>query len=284
MANVKPKGLAEKRFLETTIDDWSLDSILDLSAEQAAPNIQFHGDRTLLRPQGVANLGRLITQIATNGIECPTTVHVTEILPPYTLPLWDTWTLKTKPLLSLQSDGTIVVEWTLTLLNDTTVEVMLDYEPVLLPFQQFPADPNRGIELPPTIFVFEPECATSPVKLYSSPLLLMPPVQDMSMPFNVISLTCTLYAFIIGSLANLLVRKSSEKVKRTLNPETKKTKLQKLKERLREKLRFGQESKFDSSEAKVEGAGETSQTSLSKPGDETAPNATAQEAKANTTE
>ena len=143
IANVQPKQSAEKRFLETAIDDWSLDSVLDLSAEQATPNTQLHGDRTLLRPRGVANSGRLVTRIATNGIECPTTVHVTEILPPYVLPLWDTWTLETRPLLSLQSDGTIVVEWTATLPStDTDFQVMLDYEPVLLPFQQFPANPN----------------------------------------------------------------------------------------------------------------------------------------------
>jgi phosphatidylinositol glycan class T len=200
------------------------------------------------------------------------------------LPLWDTWTLEERPTLSLQSDGTIVVEWIAKLLTDTSFEVMLDYEPVLLPFQQFPADPNRGIELPPTIFVFEPECAISPVKLYSSPLLLMPPVPDMSMPFNVISLTCTLYAFIIGSLANLLVRKASEKVKQNMSPESKKTKLQKFKERLRKKFRLGQKSNFDCSEAHLDGAGEACETSASKFGDETAPNATAEEAKANTTE
>ena len=132
--------------------------------------------------------------------------------------------------------------------------------------------------------MFEPECAIRPVKLYSSPLLLMPPVQDMSMPFNLTSLTCTLYAFIIGSLANLLVQKSSEKVKQTLNPEINKTKLQKFKQRLREMLRFGQKSDSRSSGAQVEDAGKTSQTSACKLRDETAPNTTADEAKANTIE
>jgi phosphatidylinositol glycan class T len=216
-------------------------------------------------------------------MECPTKVHVLEVLPPYLLPLWDTWTLGTKPLLSLQPDGTIVVEWTAKLAPETDFEVMLDYEPVLLPFQQFPGDPNRGIELPPTQFVFESECATGPVKLYSSPLLLMPPVQDMSMPFNVISLSCTLYAFIIGSLANLLVRKASEKVKQTLHPETKKSKLQKLKERLRNKLGLGRKSNSASEAQK--GAGETSQASSSKdPGDKVAPNVTTEEVKVDASE
>ena len=38
------------------------------------------------------------------------------------------------------------------------------------------------------------------------------------MPFNVISLTCTLYAFLIGSLMNLLVRKGGSQVKAALDP------------------------------------------------------------------
>jgi hypothetical protein len=60
----------------------------------------------------------------------------------------------------------------------------------------------------------------------------MAPVPDLSMPFNVLSLTCTLYAFIIGSLINLVLRKASERVKYTLHPDLKpKSKLQLLKER-----------------------------------------------------
>lgn len=276
----------KKRFLETAIDDWNIDSVLNYSSEQATSkvkNSEFYGDRTLFRPLGVANSGRLVTRIGTKGMECPTKVHVLEVLPPYLLPLWDTWTLGTKPLLSLQPDGTIVVEWTTELPPETDFEVMMDYEPVLLPFQQFPGDPNRGIELPPTQFVFESECVTGPVKLYSSPLLLMPPVQDMSMPFNVISLSCTLYAFIIGSLANLLVRKASEKVKQTLHPEPKKSKLRELKERLRNKLGLDRTSKSVSKAQK--GAEETSQMSSSKDhGDEVSPNVTTEEVKTDASE
>ena len=64
-----------------------------------------------------------------------------------------------KPILTPQSDGTIVVEYNLTLDPMTESRVTLDYEPVLLPFQRFPADPNRGIEMPPTLFTFRFDCA-----------------------------------------------------------------------------------------------------------------------------
>jgi phosphatidylinositol glycan class T len=180
-----------------------------------------------------------------------------EILPPILLPRWDTWTIvsttttstattttTTKPLLTFQSDGTIVVEYNVTLNPMTTINITLDYEPALLPFQQFPADANRGIELPPTLFTFgnnndastctNSSSITATTTLYSAPLLFMPPVPDMSMPFNVVSLTCTLYAFIVGSVANLLVRKASRRIQcRLLHPEEEhKSTLQRVKEKL----------------------------------------------------
>ena len=54
------------------------------------------------------------------------------------------------------------------------------------------------------------------------PWLLMPPLPDVSMPFNVMSSMCTsytLHAFVFGSLAILLVRKSSSWAKKASQPE-----------------------------------------------------------------
>ena len=64
----------------------------------------------------------------------------------------------------------------------------------------------------------------------------MPPVPDMSMPFNVTSLTCTVYAFIIGTLMNVLVRKSSQSVRDAYEGKRERTGVEKLKDRLREKF------------------------------------------------
>ena len=84
-----------------------------------------------------------------------------------------------------------------------------------------------------------------PSALFSS-VIVMPPVPDLSMPFNVVSLTCTLYAFIIGSLINLLVRKSSKKIADkyyNIQEESKlmkiKAKLWKLKAKVRAKFKNG---------------------------------------------
>ena len=64
----------------------------------------------------------------------------------------------------------------------------------------------------------------------------MPPVPDMSMPFNVISLACTLYAFIIGSLVNFLVRKGSQSVTDAYKGRKPRNKLSKLKQKLKKKI------------------------------------------------
>jgi Gpi16 subunit, GPI transamidase component len=46
---------------------------------------------------------------------------------------------------------------------------------------------------------------------YSSGALLDLPQPDFSMPFNVITLTCTLVAFFVGTAINVLIRKSEWK-------------------------------------------------------------------------
>ena len=127
-----------------------------------------------------------------------------------------------------------------------------DYDPRFLSIETFPGDPNRGFELPPVRVVVEPLCntATGSFALFSESLLFLSPLPDASMPFNVLSLSCTLFAFVIGSILNLLVRRASEKIKFTLNPELQpKSKIQQIKERIRQKIRTmrGLETKAEAS-------------------------------------
>ena len=125
----------------------------------------------------------------------------------------------------------------------STVFISLEYAPVFLTIDDFPGDPNRGRVLPPARVTVH--CGTSTVPegdsmttvVYSNSLLLLPPVPDLSMPFNVISLTSSLYAYIIGAMVTILVRKGSEKVKYKMHPNKKpKSKLAILKDNLRQKI------------------------------------------------
>ena len=136
----------------------------------------------------------------------------------------------------LHSDGTIHLERTMLLQPDSSLWMMVDFDEAYLPFQKFPADANRGVDIFPATATFSPVQPAShpqPVTLYSPSLLILPPVPDMSMPFNVISLSCTLWAFVLGSLLNILVRRATESVKRELTGEKEKRPIDKIKDKVR---------------------------------------------------
>jgi hypothetical protein len=69
--------------------------------------------------------------------------------------------------------------------------------------------------------------------IYGTGPLLDPPLPDFSMPFNVITLSCTAIAFFIGTLANMLIRKSDWK---SLRSSSHAEEQQGWKARVREKL------------------------------------------------
>ncbi|KAL9181614.1 LOW QUALITY PROTEIN: hypothetical protein ACHAXT_010419 [Thalassiosira profunda] len=131
--------------------------------------------------------------------------------------------------LTLHSDGTVLLERTVRLPPDSSLWMIVDFDEAYLPFQKFPADANRGVDAFPSRATFTPCSRTA--TLYSSSVLLLPPVPDMSMPFNVISLSCTLWAFVLGSLLNILVRRGTESVKRELTGEKEKRPLDRLKDK-----------------------------------------------------
>jgi phosphatidylinositol glycan class T len=78
-------------------------------------------------------------------------------------------------------------------------------------------DAHRGWDLPPALLVHLIEDMDTglhprkghPPRIYSSAILLDLASPDFSMPYNVIILTCSLMAFVFGSVFNLLNRKFS---------------------------------------------------------------------------
>jgi hypothetical protein len=199
------------------------------------------------RPQGVAYRGRLETTFENNHADCQAHITLRDIIPSFLTPVWQSLHIN-------QPSATVSVEWrgddTAQLLVEltrlephTSLVVSLDYEAVFLPFQDFPGDPNRGMEVSPAILEWKclsPEEATAEPHhyLYSNTLLILPPVPDMSMPFNVTSLSCSLYAYVFGSLVAMLVKRSSERIRFKLHPDQRpKSKLGSLKERIGQKLR-----------------------------------------------
>jgi hypothetical protein len=188
---------------------------------------KIHTLRMLLYEGGGAGKDRFIPPINTN--ECSSnrysSVTCSEVM------LSD---LQNHNLL-LNSDGSWLIKRTIMLNPDSSLWMMVDFDEAYLPFQKFPADANRGIDAFPSRATFTIEAA-APITLYSSSLLLLPPVPDMSMPFNVISLSCTLWAFVLGSLLNILVRRATESVKSDFTGEREKRPIDKMKEKLKDKI------------------------------------------------
>ena len=195
--------------------------------------------KTIHRPQGVAHLGQLETTVTNYDIyEARVTLY--DILPSYIRPtLIDMSEAAVRSYLPLETDSTLL-KHEFVLPPQSSARLTVGYDPILLPFQHFPPDPNRGMEVPSSWVVWNASHT-----LYSPALLLLPPVPDMSMPFNIISLTCTLYVFVIGSIINTIVRRAEDKVYFQLYPDKRpKTIKQKLLEKLgRFKQKFAVRSK-----------------------------------------
>ena len=84
---------------------------------------------------------------------------------------------------------------------------------------EFPADANRGFDLPAAILAplyddweVQSEDSSSPYSSLASPLysqtaVIRMPMPDFSMPYNVVALTCTVLSlFVASTLGSLLYR------------------------------------------------------------------------------
>lgn len=90
----------------------------------------------------------------------------------------------------------------------------MDVTKSFLRYTEHPPDAQRGWDLPPAILTVldvggNGSTAQRPVnnRIYTPTLLVDMATPDFSMPYNVIIFTCSLIAFIFGSVFNLLTRK-----------------------------------------------------------------------------
>ncbi|KAF9465783.1 GPI transamidase component PIG-T [Collybia nuda] len=102
----------------------------------------------------------------------------------------------------------------LTLPPSSALHLTMDVTKSFLRYTEHRPDAQRGWDLPPAVLtVLELDSNTStarhPVnpRIYTSTLLVDMATPDFSMPYNVIIFTCSLIAFIFGSVFNLLTRK-----------------------------------------------------------------------------
>lgn len=110
------------------------------------------------------------------------------------------------------------------------IVVSFNFERAYLKYTEFPYDPNRGLDISAAVITIshkDDKIITaggldwykvgkkSVIRITTPTLLLTMPLPDFTMPYNVITLTCTAVALFFGSMFNLLYRRfypASEKV------------------------------------------------------------------------
>lgn len=93
----------------------------------------------------------------------------------------------------------------LTIPPQSTLHLTIDVTKAFLRYTEHMPDAQRGWDLPPAVFL--PLDREDAKKIYTSILLVDLATPDFSMPYNVIIFTCSVVAFIFGTVFNVLTRK-----------------------------------------------------------------------------
>ena len=97
-----------------------------------------------------------------------------------------------------------VITLTVPITENKKRRVSLEYDLPLLKYTEYPIDPHRGLDIAPAKVT-----GGAGVVQWTMPSLVRMPVPDFSMPYNVITITCTLLALFHGQLFNRLTRSFS---------------------------------------------------------------------------
>jgi len=92
----------------------------------------------------------------------------------------------------------------------TTARVSIEYDLAFLAFPEFPPDPNRGFDVPSALLTVSTDDGDEQQHqhvFYTGSTIVMVPLPDFSMPFNVLTLTSSIIAFFFGHVFNLFTRK-----------------------------------------------------------------------------
>ena len=76
----------------------------------------------------------------------------------------------------------------------------------LFPVDKLPADSSRGLEVPGAALTYSHVDGQAEL-LYTDAQIVSLMLPDLSMPYNVISITSTVFALFVGSMYNLLSRR-----------------------------------------------------------------------------
>ncbi|CAG8474801.1 14065_t:CDS:10 [Acaulospora colombiana] len=130
-----------------------------------------------------------------------------------------------------------VIEAEVSLPPNSLTTLSINFDKVFLKYTEYPPDANRGFDIGSAVvstispqmvddldYVSARKCIVNndgggnnnlsgvvgclyfPIRIYTETLLVSLPTPDFSMPYNVITLTCTVIALFFGSMFNLMTR------------------------------------------------------------------------------
>ncbi|KAG9307362.1 hypothetical protein G9A89_017191 [Geosiphon pyriformis] len=114
-----------------------------------------------------------------------------------------------------------VIESLLLLPPNSIATLSISFDKVFLKYTEHPPDANRGFDIGSAVITIGSNKedihrwddaadilneSINPIRIYTETLLVSLPTPDFSMPYNVITLTCTVIALFFGSMFNLLTR------------------------------------------------------------------------------
>ncbi|KAJ3389955.1 hypothetical protein HDU92_000765 [Lobulomyces angularis] len=95
-----------------------------------------------------------------------------------------------------------ILEYKLSLPAKSKIVMKVDFDKSFIRYTEHPPDANRGFDIGPAIITF----GKKEEKFYTNNLLINLPTPDFSMPYNVITLTCTVLAFLFAGIFNLMIK------------------------------------------------------------------------------
>jgi len=188
--------------------------------------------------------GTIVANIANNHDQ-PVRVNYMDVLPYFLRVYLHTLTIRTSSRQELRPDQLnfalskdvtpTLIELSMVIPPASSAQISYEFERAFLRWTDYKPDANKGILIGSAMvsFSFEPRLQhlAFPIKamdsdtelkihdpeiqvVYAKPLLIILPMPDLSMPYNVICLVCTVVVIAIGQLHNMTTTKPMIRVKK----------------------------------------------------------------------
>ncbi|KAJ3109833.1 Rab-like protein 2A [Phlyctochytrium planicorne] len=98
------------------------------------------------------------------------------------------------------------LELLITIPPKTIVYMTMEFDIAFIKYTEHPPDANRGFDVSSSVVTVLDKKGRPTGRIFTENVLIALPTPDFSMPYNVITMTCTVMALFFGSLFNVITR------------------------------------------------------------------------------